>query len=111
MQETLTTLNAFKAELSKSQADLVPLKAPVFGIEAMIADVSTTRDLLAKAVGEIEANGDVTLTSRVDALTKSKREVEDCLARIFENFNALDALRKDIGGIFSTIRNSLNRIG
>lgn len=111
LQETLATLNAFKAELSKSQADLVPLKAPVFGIEALIEDVGTTRDLLAKTVGEIEANGDVTLASRVDALTKSKREVEDRLARIFENFNALDALRKDIGGIFSTIRNSLNRIG
>lgn len=111
LQETLTTLNAFKAELSKSQADLVPLKAPVFGIEAMIAEVSTTRDLLAKTVGEIEANGGVTLASRVETLAKSKREVEDRLARIFDNFNALDALRKDIGGIFSTIRNSLNRIG
>lgn len=111
LQETLATLNAFKTELSKSQADLVPLKAPVFGIEAMIADVGTTHDLLAKTVGEIEANGDVTLASRVDALTKSKREVEDRLARIFDSFNALDGLRKDIGGIFSTIRNSLNGIG
>ena len=111
LQETLSTLNAFKTELSKSQADLVPLKAPVFGIEAMIAEVSTTRDLLAKTVGEIEANGEATLASRVDALTTSKREVEDRLARVFENFNALDALRKDIGGIFATIRNSLNRIG
>jgi len=111
LQETLTTLNAFKTELSKSQADLVPLKAPVFGIEALIADVGTTRDLVAKTVGEIEASGDVTLASRVDALTKSKREVEDRIARIFDNFNALDGLRKDIGGIFSTIRNSLNRIG
>ena len=92
LQETLATLNAFKTELSKSQADLVPLKAPVFGIEAMIAEVGTTRDLLAKTVGEIEANGDVTLASRVDALTRSKREVEDRLARIFDNFNALDAL-------------------
>ncbi|MGT2437075.1 hypothetical protein ACU4GH_15855 [Bradyrhizobium betae] len=111
LQQTLVTLNAFKAELSKSQADLVPLKAPVFGIEAMIAEVSATRDLLARTVGEIEANGDITLTSRLDALTRSKREVEDRLTRIFDNFNALDALRKDIGGIFSTIRNSLNRIG
>lgn len=111
LQETLATLNAFKTELSKSQADLVPLTAPVFGIEALIAEVGTTRDLLAKTVGEIEANGDVTLASRVDALTKSKREVEDRLARIFDNFNALDALRKDVGGIFATIRNSLNRIG
>jgi len=111
LQETLATLNAFKTELSKSQADLVPLKAPVFGIEAMIAEVGATRDLLARTVGEIEANGSVTLASRVDALTKSKREVEDRLARVFDNFNALDALRKDIGGIFATIRNSLNRIG
>lgn len=111
LQETLATLSAFKTELSKSQADLVPLKAPVFGIEAIIAEVGTTHDLLAKTVGEIEANGDITLASRVDALTKSKREVEDRLARIFDNFNALDVLRKDIGGIFSTIRNSLNRIG
>jgi DNA repair exonuclease SbcCD ATPase subunit len=111
LQETQATLTAFKTELSKSQADLVPLKAPVFGIEALIAEVSTTRDLLAKTVGEIEANAGVTLASRVDALTKSKREVEDRLTRIFDNFNALDALRKDIGGIFSTIRNSLNRIG
>ncbi|MCK1736957.1 hypothetical protein IVA79_24055 [Bradyrhizobium sp. 138] len=111
LQETLATLSAFKTELSKSQADLVPLKAPVFGIEALIAEVGTTRDLLAKTVSEIEANGDVTLASRVEALTKSKREVEDRLARVFDNFNALDALRKDIGGIFATIRNSLNRIG
>ncbi|TFV75802.1 hypothetical protein E4K64_14505 [Bradyrhizobium frederickii] len=111
LQETLATLNAFKAELSKSQADLVPLKAPVFGIEAMIAEVEATRDLLARTVGEIEANGSVTLASRLDALAKSKREVEDRLARVFDNFNALDALRKDIGGIFATIRNSLNRIG
>lgn len=48
--------HAFKAELSTSQADLVPLKAPVFGIEALIADVSSARDLLASTVGEIEAN-------------------------------------------------------
>ncbi|WP_369725027.1 hypothetical protein AB8Z38_11145 [Bradyrhizobium sp. LLZ17] len=111
LQETVATLNAFKTEMSKSQADLLPLKAPVFGIEALIADVSTTRDLLAKTVGEIEANGGVPLASRVDALAKSKRDVEDRLARIFDHFNSLDTLRKDIGGIFSTIRNSLNRIG
>jgi predicted nucleic acid-binding Zn-ribbon protein len=111
LQEALATLNGFKAELTRSQADLVPLKAPVFGIEALIADVSATRDLLAATVGEIEANGDVTLASRVEALTRSKREVEDRLTGIFDNFNALDALRKDIGGVFATIRNSLNRIG
>ena len=111
LQETLATLNGFKAELAKSQADVIPLQAPVFGIEAMIAEIGATRDLLAGTLDEIEAKGGVTLGSRVDALTGSKREVEERLARIFDNFNALDALRKDIGGIFATIRNALNRIG
>jgi hypothetical protein len=111
LQETVATLNAFKAELVKSQADLIPLQAPVFGIEAMITEVGATRDLLARTLDQIEAKGGVTLGSRVDALTTSKREVEERLARIFDNFNTLDALRKDIGGIFATIRNALNRIG
>ncbi|MFX9065761.1 hypothetical protein ABTN38_20775, partial [Acinetobacter baumannii] len=57
LQETRATLNTFKTELSKAQADVVPLKAPVFGIEAIIAEVSSTRDLLARTLGEIEASG------------------------------------------------------
>jgi hypothetical protein len=60
---------------------------------------------------EIEANGEATLAARVEALSTSKREVEGRLAHIFENFSTLEALRRDIGGIFTTIRNTLNRIG
>lgn len=111
LQDTLATLNSFKEELSKSQSDLVPLQAPVFGIEALIAEVHRIRDLLAKTVGEIEQHGDAALSTRVEALSVSKREIEGKLTQIFENFGTLEALRKDIGGIFTTIRNTLNRIG
>ena len=83
----------------------------MFGIEALIAEVNAIRDLLVNTLGEIEAKGDVTLASRVEALSRSKREVEDRLGQIFENFSTLEALRKDIGGIFTTIRNTLNSIG
>lgn len=111
LQDTLGTLNGFKDELSKSQSDLVPLQAPVFGIEALIAEVHRIRDLLVRTVSEIEQHGDAALSTRVEALSVSKREIEGRLAQIFENFGTLDALRKDIGGIFTTIRNALNRIG
>ena len=104
-------LNRFKEELAKSQADLVPLLAPVFGIEALIGEIHAIRDLVTMTLGEIELNGDNKLSSRVESLSDSKREIDERIAQVFEHFAKLDAIRKDIGGIFTTIRNTLNRIG
>jgi hypothetical protein len=39
----------------------------------------------------------------VEALSRSKLETEQRLARVFEDFTILDSMRKDIGGIFTTI--------
>lgn len=111
LQNTSTTLNQFKGELAKSQTDLVPLQAPVFGIEALIGEVLVVRDLLSKTLGEIELNGDHKLSSRVETLSRNKREIEERIAQVFENFTTLESIRKDIGGIFTTIRGTLNRIG
>jgi hypothetical protein len=111
LQDSYTTLNQYKKEMAESQAGLVPLQAPVFGIEALIREAHAVRDLLSRTLGEIELSGDNKLSLRVEALSKSKREIEDRIAAAFENFTTLDALRKDIGGLFTTIRNTLNRIG
>jgi DNA repair exonuclease SbcCD ATPase subunit len=111
LQDSAATLNQFKEELAKSQAGLVPLQAPVFGIEALIDDVNTSRDLLIKTLAEIELNGDDRLSSRVEALSNHKLEIDERIARVFENFQKLDSMRKDIGGIFTSIRSTLNRIG
>jgi chromosome segregation ATPase len=111
LQESSTTLNQFKEALAKSQAELAPLQAPVFGIEALIEEVNTNRDLLIKTLGEIEFKGDEKLSSRVEALSNNKLEIDTRIARVFENFQKLDSMRKDIGEIFTSIRGTLNRIG
>jgi len=111
LQDSLATLNQFRDELARSQADLVPLQAPVFGIEAVFGEASANRDDLIKTLDEIESNREEKLGSRVEALGTSKREIEERMAQIFDHFNRLDTIRKDIGGIFTTIRNTLNRIG
>jgi chromosome segregation ATPase len=111
LQESSATLNQFKEDLTKSQAELGPLQAPVFGIEALIGDVNASRDLLTKTLGEIEIKGDQELSSRVETLSKSKLEVDQRISRVFENFQKLDSMRKDIGEIFTSIRSTLNRIG
>jgi SMC interacting uncharacterized protein involved in chromosome segregation len=111
LQDSSATLNQFKEELAKSQSGLVPLQAPVFGIEALIGEVNTSCDLLIKTLGEIESSGDEKLSSRVEALSNNKLEIDERIARVFENFQKLDSMRKDIGGIFTSIRSTLNRIG
>ena len=111
LQESSATLNQFKEDLTRSQAELGPLQAPVFGIEALIGDVNASRDLLTKTLGEIEIKGDQELSSRVETLSKSKLEVDQRISRVFENFQKLDSMRKDIGEIFTSIRSTLNRIG
>jgi chromosome segregation ATPase len=111
LQDSSATLNQFKEELAKSQAGLMPLQAPVFGIEALIADVNASRDLLIKTLAQIELNGDEKLGSRVEAISNNKLEIDERIAGVFENFQKLDSMRKDIGGIFTSIRTTLNKIG
>jgi len=111
LQDTSATLNQFKEELAKSQADLVPLQAPTLGIEALIGEVNTYRDILIKTLGEIETKGDEKLDSRVEALSTSKLEIDQRIAHVFEEFQKLDSMRKNIGEIFTSIRSTLNKIG
>ena len=111
LQDSSATLNQCKEELAKSQAALMPLQAPVFGIEALIDDVNGARDILLKTLDEIEFKGDETLTSRVETLSANKLELDERIAQVFGNFQKLDSMRKNIGEIFTSIRNTLNRIG
>jgi predicted nucleic acid-binding Zn-ribbon protein len=111
LQDSSATLTHFKEGLVKSQAELAPLQSPVFGIEALIREVNANRDILIKTLGEIEFRGDEKLGSRVEALSRNKAEVDERLAHVFENFQKLDSMRKDIGEIFTSIRGTLNRIG
>ena len=111
LQDTSATLNQFREELAKSQADLVPLQAPASGIEALIVEVNTYRDTLTKTLGEIEFKGDEKLDARVAALSTGKREIDERIAHVFEDFQKLDSMRKNIGEIFTSIRSTLNRIG
>lgn len=111
LQDSSTALLQFKDEMAKSQAELVNLQAPVFGIEALIAEVTANRDILIKILGEIELKGAHALSSRVEALSSNKREIDERIAQVFENFQKLDSMRKNIGEIFTSIRGTINRIG
>ncbi|MBA2402482.1 MAG: hypothetical protein H0V72_28075 [Bradyrhizobium sp.] len=111
LQDFSATLSQFKEELANSQTGLVPLQGPVYGIEALIAEVNSGHAILSKTLGEIELKGDEKLTSRVETIATNKTEIDERVSRIFEDFQKLDSMRKNIGEIFTSIRGTLNRIG
>ena len=81
IQEAVATLSRFKEELGKSQAELVPLRAPEAGINALIAELRLRHDQLTATLDELESTGDEKLSSRVEALSKNKLEIEHRVAR------------------------------
>ena len=111
LEASFTTLNRFNEELTKAQAALVPLQAPEFGIESLIGEVHGIREVVLKTLSEIEQNGDNGLEARLEALSGSKREIDERVAQVFEHFARLDSIRKDIGGIFMSIRSALMKVG
>jgi transcription termination factor NusB len=111
LQDFSATLSQFKEELAASQTGLAPLQGPVYGIEALIAEVNAGHAILSKTLGEIELKGEEKLTSRVDAIATNKTEIDERVSKVFEDFQKLDSMRKNIGEIFTSIRGTLNRIG
>jgi len=111
LESSFTTLNRFKEELTRAQSDLVPLQAPEFGIEAMISEVHGIREVVLKTLTEIEQHGENGLGSRMEQLATSKREIDERLSQVFEHFASLDTIRKDISGIFMSIRSALMKVG
>jgi hypothetical protein len=111
LQDSSAMLNQFKEGLAKTRTELGPLQAPVFGVEALIAEVNASRDILTRTLDEIELKGDEKLGSRVETLAQSKLEIDSRIAQVFEHFHKLDSMRRNIGETFTSIRSTLNKIG
>lgn len=95
LQDSFDTLHRFKEEMTKCQADLVPLQAPQAGIKPLLAELNTHHGQLAKAIDEIESSDGEKLSSRVEALDAGKRDAEQRIVRLEGSHAILDTIRRD----------------
>ena len=110
LQDTATALNGFRHDIDRSQAALVPLRAPADGLEALIRDLHVRRDKLIDALNDIEVHGEQKLSTRVEALYRSKVETEQRIAQVVAQFAKLDTIRNEIGGMFAKLNGTLDRL-
>ncbi len=99
LEESWETLNRYKREMDESKTQVVRLQAPEVGIAALIDQLQGRRDQLAQTLGALETHGDDKVGARVEALSKSKVETEQRIARLDDCFATLDAIRREFGAL------------
>jgi len=97
LQESLTTLSRYKDDLGKTSAELGPLQAQGNGIYAVIDELRPAYEQLNRRIDEFEIRDNETISSRVEALSRSKVEIEQKVARLDDCFNILETLSLDFG--------------
>lgn len=95
VQSALASLVRLKADLSKGHAELSPLQAKSTGVKPIAEEVSRLSDELNKALNELEIEGDQKLSSRIDALLKSKTDAEHKMGLLDGWQETLDSLRRE----------------
>ena len=72
LQESLTTLNRYKEDLDKTNAELGPLQAQGAGIYAVIDELRPAYEQLNKRIDEFEIRDNETISARVEALSRKQ---------------------------------------
>jgi chromosome segregation ATPase len=112
LENTLALLNRFRDDLDRTHAELMPLQSPLGGIESALAALRDRNQKLAHALDELEADGSgEKLPARVEAVYRSKVETEQRLAEAAAHLARLEALRKDVDGLFARLGATLGRLG
>lgn len=108
IEHRLVTFGQLRAKLGELEARIVPLESDDSGIIRLIEELREGRDKLAAKIRRMEESDEGDLAERVRKFTDSKRELEERVARLNEQFLKLAEIRKDIAGLFDKLSNSVS---
>ncbi len=94
--------------LGELQARLNPLEAADGGVVSVIGELRQIRDRLFTRIKQIEEDEDGGLGERVKKFGETKRELEDRVANLTEEFSRLATIRREIAGLFEKLSGAVN---
>jgi chromosome segregation ATPase len=97
-----------RSRLGELQARLNPLEAADGGVVSVIGELRQIRDRLFTRIKQIEEDEDGGLAERVKKFGETKRELEDRVANLTEEFSRLATIRRDIAGLFEKLSGAVN---
>jgi predicted nucleic acid-binding Zn-ribbon protein len=100
-------LGQLKGRLGELQSRLVPLESSDTGVAKLVEELETIREKLVVKVRNIEGGEEGELAARVKTFAEAKRELEERVAALADQFTKLSSLRKDIAGLFDKLSSAV----
>jgi chromosome segregation ATPase len=97
-----------KTKLAELQSRLVPLEADEGGVAKLLTELQELRDRLVVKIRHIEGGEEGDLAARVKVFSDAKRELEDRVASLSDQFTKLATMRKDITGLFDKLNSAVS---
>jgi chromosome segregation ATPase len=97
-----------KTRLGELQSRLVPLESDETGVVKLIGDLQDIRERLIVKIRHIEGGEEGDLAERVKVFAAAKRELEDRVSNLADQFIKLSTIREDIAGLFDKLSSAVN---
>jgi chromosome segregation ATPase len=108
VERALGVLAQLKEGFGGLQARLVPLEAEDSGVKHVLDNLRDIRDQLARRIDGLERDDECALVERVKKFDDNKKELEDRVASLNEQFSRLASIRKDIGGLLAKLSGTIS---
>jgi len=108
IERRMVDFGQLKTRLGDLQTRLVPLEDKNRGVLNVIEQLRDTRDKLVSKIRHIEQDDDGDLTERLRKFTETKRELEERVTALAEQFTKLATIRNDIAGLFEKLSTAIN---
>jgi len=97
-----------RTRLGELQTRLGPLDSQESGVVKLIEELQDLRDRLMVKIRRIEGGAEGDLETRVKIFAETKRELEERVAGLADQFTKLSTIRKDIAGLFDKLSSAVN---
>jgi chromosome segregation ATPase len=104
----MVVFGQLKARLGELQSRLVPLENNESGVVSLIEQLRDVRDRLVSKIRHIEHDDEGDLAERVRKFSETKRELEERVSGLADQFAKLASIRKDIAGLFEKLSSAVS---
>jgi chromosome segregation ATPase len=106
IERRVTVFGELKTRLAELQSRLVPMESEETGVAKLVDDLRDMREKLIAKIRSIEGGEEGDLAERVKLFAEAKKELEDHVSSLADQFTKLSTIRKDIAGLFDKLNNA-----
>lgn len=108
IERKMGVFGQLRTKLGDLQSRLAPLESDESGVVSIIGELQEVRDRLAAKIKRIDEGENGDLAARVKSFADAKKELEERVAGLTDQFSRLATIRKDISGLFDKLSSAVN---